>query len=113
MKFATTAGMPNPVLEQFTHSITSIVIPVVIVCGILGIVLGELRKWVERRATRLGAAVKKTRALRAMAADASIAPHCPNCNAVMERRTAKRGVNAGSQFWGCPSYPRCHGTRDI
>lgn len=25
--------------------------------------------------------------------------------------TAKKGANAGSQFWGCPEYPACHATR--
>lgn len=33
---------------------------------------------------------------------------CPRCEAVMVLRTALRGDNAGSQFWGCSTYPRCH-----
>lgn len=33
---------------------------------------------------------------------------CPRCEAVMVLRTASRGDNAGSQFWGCSTYPRCH-----
>jgi restriction system protein len=39
------------------------------------------------------------------------APACPVCNAAMVRRTAKKGANAGSQFWGCSQYPACRGTR--
>lgn len=35
--------------------------------------------------------------------------HCPKCGAAMEIRTAGRGSNAGSQFWGCSRYPRCYG----
>ncbi len=35
--------------------------------------------------------------------------HCPKCAAAMEIRTAERGSNPGSQFWGCSRYPRCHG----
>ena len=31
----------------------------------------------------------------------------------MTRRVAKRGKNAGSQFWGCRSYPLCKGIRQI
>ena len=31
----------------------------------------------------------------------------------MRLRTARRGLNAGSQFWGCSGYPACRGTRDI
>ena len=39
------------------------------------------------------------------------APSCPICKASMVRRTAKKGANAGSQFWGCSNYPACRGTR--
>lgn len=39
----------------------------------------------------------------------SAAPTCPKCGGAMERRTAKRGANAGAQFWGCTNYPRCRG----
>lgn len=28
-------------------------------------------------------------------------------------RTAKRGANAGGEFWGCTGYPACRGTRSI
>ncbi len=38
-------------------------------------------------------------------------PSCPNCQAPMVRRTAKKGANAGAQFWGCSKYPVCRGTR--
>lgn len=42
----------------------------------------------------------------------SEAPSCPQCDANMILRTARRGPNAGNQFWGCSDYPRCKGTRD-
>ena len=35
---------------------------------------------------------------------------CPKCAQPMVRRTAKKGANAGQQFWGCSDYPRCRGT---
>jgi ssDNA-binding Zn-finger/Zn-ribbon topoisomerase 1 len=38
-------------------------------------------------------------------------PLCPKCHAPMVRRMAKKGQNAGSQFWGCSKYPACRGTR--
>jgi len=38
-------------------------------------------------------------------------PNCPNCGKSMVKRTAKRGNSAGSEFWGCPAYPTCRGTR--
>lgn len=40
-------------------------------------------------------------------------PPCPVCSKTMVRRSAKRGANAGSQFWGCSGYPACKGTRPI
>jgi restriction system protein len=39
------------------------------------------------------------------------APFCPVCQSRMEKRTAKRGANAGNEFWGCSRYPECKGTR--
>ena len=37
------------------------------------------------------------------------APACPKCGAPMVMRTARKGANAGGQFWGCPKYPACKG----
>jgi restriction system protein len=44
---------------------------------------------------------------------AAQSPRCPSCGAEMVLRTARKGTNAGSQFWGCPKYPGCRGTRQI
>ena len=38
-------------------------------------------------------------------------PACPKCSQPMILRTARRGATSGSQFWGCPRYPACRGTR--
>lgn len=38
---------------------------------------------------------------------------CPLCSKPMLRRTAKRGANAGGEFWGCTGYPACRGTRPV
>jgi restriction system protein len=40
------------------------------------------------------------------------APSCPLCGEPMALRTARRGKNAGSKFWGCCGCPDCKGTRD-
>jgi hypothetical protein len=40
-------------------------------------------------------------------------PLCPDCNARMVLRTARRGYNPGNQFWGCPRYPDCRGTMSL
>jgi restriction system protein len=37
-------------------------------------------------------------------------PACPHCNEPMISRVAKRGANAGSEFWGCRRYPKCTAT---
>jgi len=41
----------------------------------------------------------------------AVTPTCPVCQKDMLRRTAKRGANAGAEFWGCVAYPACRGTR--
>jgi len=38
-------------------------------------------------------------------------PFCPVCQSRMAKRKAKRGANAGNEFWGCINYPDCRGTR--
>jgi hypothetical protein len=35
--------------------------------------------------------------------------HCPKCGAPMVVRTARRGLNYGSQFWACSRFPLCRG----
>ena len=42
--------------------------------------------------------------------DSQNTPQCPLCHSPMKLRIAKRGRNAGSQFWGCSKYPSCRGT---
>lgn len=42
------------------------------------------------------------------------APDCPRCGAGMVKRTAKRGANAGAEFWGCSGFSGgCRGTREM
>lgn len=43
----------------------------------------------------------------------TIVPNCPKCGRSMVKRIAKKGVNAGSRFWGCSSFPLCRGIRII
>lgn len=38
---------------------------------------------------------------------------CPLCGAVMVRRMASRGRNAGKAFYGCKNYPECRGIVNI
>jgi restriction system protein len=36
------------------------------------------------------------------------APQCPQCEKTMRKRRSAKG-----EFWGCPGYPECRGTREI
>ena len=38
---------------------------------------------------------------------------CPLCGAKLVLRTARKGQNAGQQFWGCSSFPSCRYTKNI
>lgn len=40
-------------------------------------------------------------------------PSCPVCSNSMVKRSAKRGANAGNEFWGCSTYPKCKGVVSI
>ncbi len=40
-------------------------------------------------------------------------PLCPKCNAPMEKRIAYKGTPRQREFWGCPNFPSCRGTRDV
>ncbi len=42
-----------------------------------------------------------------------VAPSCPQCGSAMVRRTARKGANAGSEFWGCSRFPACKGVRNL
>jgi hypothetical protein len=38
---------------------------------------------------------------------------CPECSAVMLKRKAKNGENAGKWFWICSTYPKCRGMQAV
>ena len=40
-------------------------------------------------------------------AETKTASSCPKCGGSMSIRVAKKGANAGNQFWGCNNYPNC------
>lgn len=37
----------------------------------------------------------------------SVALFCPKCGAKLVLRTARKGANAGNQFYGCSAFPKC------
>jgi restriction system protein len=38
---------------------------------------------------------------------------CPKCESEMVLRTAAKGTDAGSRFWGCSEFPRCRSTLPV
>ena len=38
---------------------------------------------------------------------------CPKCGSRMVLRKARRGANAGNQFWGCSGYPKCRVVQNV
>ena len=40
-------------------------------------------------------------------------PSCPKCGIPMVLRQVKKGPRKGEEFWGCPNFPKCRGTRDL
>jgi restriction system protein len=43
----------------------------------------------------------------------AIEPNCPQCGSGMVKRTARKGGNAGGEFWGCSKFPTCKGVRQL
>jgi len=54
-----------------------------------------------------GGVRERMSAARAAARTAAV-PACPECGKPMRRRQSKKG-----EFWGCPAYPNCRGSREI
>ncbi len=46
-------------------------------------------------------------------ARAEAATSCPLCSSSMVKRTARNGSNAGNEFWGCSTFPKCRGVRPL
>lgn len=40
-------------------------------------------------------------------------PLCPRCGKAMVKKLARRGRNAGNEFWSCSAFPQCNGARSI
>lgn len=68
----------------------------------------SMRALEESQTSRFGRSRKHVRAVRQNRLD----PICPRCGKEMVLRTARKGPNAGDQFWGCSGFPRCRATKD-
>lgn len=103
--------MGNAGLDPIIQAILSNVLPTTIVCGIAGIFLVEIRRWLERRlpgSSRGHQPVHK--AASDLVCPASSLPRCPSCRVQMAKQAAAGGAKANLPFCGCRSYPKCFGT---
>ena len=81
----------------------------------------EAKQFAERNGIELvdGARLERmimevTRGKRASSpipAEAKSGTQCPRCGSPLLLRTARRGPNAGSEFYGCSSFPKCRYVR--
>ena len=46
-------------------------------------------------------------------ASAGQPPKCPKCGRALRKVVARKGRNAGNEFWGCSGYPECDYTRNV
>ena len=113
-------GMGAQQIDQFTQALFGKVESVLVVCAVLILIIGIPLYWLRLKAERglirvIRSARERRQAQKSLAnTDSSeTVPHCPVCNALLVKRLARRGVSAGSSFWGCSNYPKCRGTRAI
>lgn len=71
------------------------------------------RKPQAQATTATGPASSVAPVVASVAAPDTLTPACPKCGGVMVARTAQKGPNAGSRFWGCSGYPRCRGIVNV
>lgn len=108
----------NPQIDQFMHEMTWKLVSVIILGSIGAFLLRELLQWIDRWSIRVVRSRRAKRDAAPSAVSARVnasagAPHCPSGHGLMIKRTARRGESIGSNFWGCPKYPRCRETRAI
>jgi len=120
-----TFSVGRPVLQQMFGIMNDETADEVIVVT-SGQFTGEAREFAQRNPIRLVDGPKLLELVRSVQAGRKngtqaepelaavvIPPRCPRCDKEMVLRIARHGQRAGSNFWGCPSYPRCKGTLPV
>ncbi|WP_439860982.1 restriction endonuclease [Pseudomonas sp. MBLB4136] len=70
----------------------------------------ELNRWIAAtRSTQTKPPTLTPTPIKPLQPQQTLAPSCPVCKSAMLKRIAKRGSNAGNEFWGCSQYPKCRG----
>jgi len=110
--------MPNAQLDQFIHALEAQAVPPLFVAILGAALLGLLFKRLEHTLVRVVRSARAGRQAGKVVTNkngrsAGIIRHCPICHSQMIKRKARLGSLAGQEFWGCPNYPDCRGTRPV
>ena len=72
----------------------------------------KLFSMIKQAKQSLAATAQPTTSKPQMATPRAVAAtSCPLCSSAMVKRTARNGSNAGNEFWGCSTFPKCRGVR--
>jgi Topoisomerase DNA binding C4 zinc finger len=108
--------MPSA-LDQFIHALEAEAVPPVFVAILGAALLVLLFKRLEHVLVRAIRSARGGRQMEKVATNRNVVSagvrHCPICHSQMIKRKARRGSRAGQEFWGCPNYPDCRGTRPV
>src|SRR5437879_3124867 len=96
--------------DALRHTIFTTIIPLGILAAFAGLLFKAFENWTVRkiRDWRRGRIAPKQieASWQRPKSDDSDVPHCSVCNRMMVRRTARKGENIGSAFWGCSAFPK-------
>ena len=108
--------MPSAQLDKFIQALEAQAVPPLFVAILGAALLVLLFKRLEHALIRVVRSVRARQAGKLVTntnvRSAGIVRHCPICHSQMIKK-ARRGSHAGQEFWGCPNYPDCHGTRPV
>ena len=110
--------MPTGQLDQFIHALEAEAVPPLFVAILGAALLCLLFKRLEHTLIRVVRSARAGRQAGKVVTNtnvrsAGIIRHCPICHSQMIKRKAGGGSHVGQEFWSCPNYPDCRGTRPV
>ena len=96
----------DPWLEQ-RDDVTAANVLIILIQRATGLLARQLAR-LENEFVAAGGIKEKMTSARLEARTEPNEPSCPECGAIMKKRTSSHGP-----FWGCGSYPQCKGIRKI
>src|SRR5688500_16018290 len=102
-------GLANQLLAKAL----TFLVPAALIAGLIGAFKKDVERWMVRRLRDLFHGKAKPSVPRQPKdISPSAEPCCPECSRTMTMRTARKGENRGTMFWGCTGFPSCRGTRN-